>query len=55
MAKMVPRSPIGIAFLLWRVWRRLPPAQRRQLLEVARRHGPRLAGAAKQRVRPKRA
>jgi hypothetical protein len=55
MAKMFPRSPIGVAFVLWRVWRRLPPAQRRQLLQAARRHGPRLAGAARQRVRTKRA
>jgi len=27
------------------LWRRLPPAQRRQMLEATRTHGPKLAAA----------
>ena len=52
---MFPRTPIGAAFLLWRVWRRLTPAQRRLLLEAARTHGPKIAVAAKQAMRTRRA
>jgi hypothetical protein len=52
---MIPRTPIGAAFLLWRVWRRLTPAQRRVVLEAARTHGPRIAIAAKQAMRTRRA
>jgi hypothetical protein len=41
-------SPWAITIVAWDIWRRLPPAQRRQLLALARRHGPKLAsGAAK--------
>ena len=39
----IPKSPIGLAWLLYRGWRRLPPAQRRQVLDLARRHGPTVA------------
>jgi hypothetical protein len=42
----VPKSPMAIAWVLYGSWRRLPPAQRRQLLDAARRHGPRVASAA---------
>jgi hypothetical protein len=27
----------------WDIWRRLPPKQRRQVLELARKHGPKVA------------
>jgi hypothetical protein len=30
----------------WDIWRRLPPQQRRQLLKLARKHGPKLAAKA---------
>lgn len=41
-------TPWALTIAAWDIWRRLPPAQRRQLLILARRHGPRLAkGAAK--------
>ncbi|HKD93631.1 MAG TPA: hypothetical protein VKB43_02860 [Gaiellaceae bacterium] len=41
-------TPWAITIAAWDIWRRLPPAQRRQLLILARRHGPRLAkGTAK--------
>jgi hypothetical protein len=39
-------SPLGIALTMFEIWRRLPPTQRRMLLDNARRHGPRLASAA---------
>ena len=42
----VPKSPMAVAWVLYGTWRRLPPAQRRQLLEAARTHGPRVASAA---------
>jgi hypothetical protein len=44
-------GPVGLALTAYDIWRRLPPAQRRQLLEATRRHGPRLAGKAVTRVR----
>jgi hypothetical protein len=45
------RTPIGLTIAAWRLWRRLPPAQRRQLLRLVRRHGPRIAQAAAARRR----
>ena len=36
-------GPIGVAITLYDVWRRLPPKQRKQVLELARKHGPRVA------------
>jgi hypothetical protein len=35
-----------MGFLLYRTWKRLPSKQRKQLLEAARTHGPRVAVAA---------
>ena len=41
MPRLRPRiGPLGIALTLWDVYRRLPPRQRKQLLELARKHGP---------------
>ena len=40
-----PTSPIGLAFTAYHLWRRLPPAQRRQVLLAARTHGPKVAAA----------
>ena len=42
----IPKSPLALAFFLFRLWRRLPPAQRAMILEVARTRGPRVAAAA---------
>jgi hypothetical protein len=39
-------TPVGLALTAFEVWRRLPPAQRRQVVNVARKHGPRAAAAA---------
>jgi hypothetical protein len=36
-------GPIGLALTAWDVWRRLPPKQRRQVLNAARKHGPKVA------------
>jgi hypothetical protein len=57
MPRLRPTSPIGIAFTAYQLWRRLPPAQRRQVLNIARVYGPRvaavfLARASSRRKRP---
>lgn len=39
-------GPVGLALTLYDLWRRLPPAQRKQLLEATRKHGPRIAAKA---------
>jgi hypothetical protein len=44
-------GPIGLALTAYDIWRRIPPAQRRQILAATRRHGPRLAATAVQRGR----
>jgi len=59
MARLVtPKKigPVGIALTAWDVWRRLPPQQRRWMMQQARVHGPRLAkqAVAAQRARKKR-
>jgi hypothetical protein len=33
-------GPVGLALTLYDVWRRLPPKQRKQLVTLARKHGP---------------
>ncbi|HWE81535.1 MAG TPA: hypothetical protein VG265_07780 [Gaiellaceae bacterium] len=37
-----PRRALGIAALAWNIWRKLPSRQRRKLLGLARKHGPKL-------------
>jgi hypothetical protein len=44
------RKGVGLAFTAYDIWRRLPPSQRRQLIEATRTHGPRLAADAAQRL-----
>ncbi len=53
MARLRP-GPVGIALTLYDVWRRLPPKQRKQALELARRHGPRAATKVMQMQRARR-
>jgi hypothetical protein len=36
-------GPIGLALMVWDVWRRIPPRQRKWLFKQARQHGPRVA------------
>ena len=38
-------GPLGLALTAWDVWRRLPPRQRKQILDIARRHGPKVAAS----------
>jgi hypothetical protein len=40
-------GPFGTALLLWDVWRRLPPSQRRWVVEQARVYGPRIVKQAR--------
>jgi hypothetical protein len=42
--RLRPRiGPLGIALTVWDVYRRLPPRQRKQLIALARKHGPTVA------------
>jgi hypothetical protein len=36
-------GPVGIVLTAWDIWRRLPPKQRKQILNIARKHGPKVA------------
>ena len=50
----MPRArlgPVAVVLAVYDVWRRLPAAQRRQVLDVTRKHGPRLASQALKRAR----
>jgi hypothetical protein len=42
LGKLRP-GPVGIAITLYDVWRRLSPKQRKQVLTLARKHGPKAA------------
>jgi hypothetical protein len=47
-------GPVGLALSAWDVWRRLPPKQRNRFLNLARKHGPKVAASvlqARARVR----
>jgi len=33
-------TPWALTIAAWDIWRRLPPEQRRQLVRLARKHGP---------------
>jgi hypothetical protein len=47
-----------MALTAWDIWRRLPPKQRKQILNVARKHGPKVASRvlkASARARSRRA
>jgi len=51
-------GPVGLALTAWDIWRRLPPKQRKQVLNVARKHGPKVASRvlkASARARSRRA
>ena len=36
-------GPVGLALTAWDLWRRLPPKQRKQVADLARKHGPKVA------------
>jgi hypothetical protein len=47
--RLVPRAGLfGIALTAWKLWQRVPEAQRRQAYAAARKHGPRLAMQARE-------
>jgi hypothetical protein len=43
--RLRPTHPIGVALTAYELWRRLPPSQRKRLIQATRIHGPRLAAA----------
>ena len=44
MPRLRPRvGPLGVALTLWDVYRRLSPRQRKMVLDLARKHGPKVA------------
>jgi hypothetical protein len=46
MARLIPTNPVAAGLFAYTMWRKLPPAQRRLLLQAAMTHGPRVAAAA---------
>jgi len=45
--RVLPTSPLAVALLGYRVWRRLPAAQRRRVLAAAVVYGPQLVAKAR--------
>jgi hypothetical protein len=41
-------GPLGLALTAWDIWRRLPPRQRKQIVSIARKHGPKVAARVMQ-------
>ena len=41
-------GPLSLALTVWDIWLRLPPRQRRQILNIARKHGPKVAARVMQ-------
>jgi hypothetical protein len=48
------RIVIALLLAAFRMWRRLPPEERRRVLDTVRRHGPRMASSVAQRARSRR-
>lgn len=44
-------TPWALTIAAWDIWRRLPPEQRKQLLNLATKHGPKLASRAAKATR----
>lgn len=47
-------GPVGIALTAFDVWRRLSPKQRKQLMRLAREHGPKVTARVAQARRSRR-
>jgi hypothetical protein len=45
MPRIFPKGPVATGVFVYGLWQRLTPAQKRVLLEAARRHGPKVAAA----------
>lgn len=43
---MAPKGTIGLALAAYKMWNRLPPAQRAVVFAQLRKHGPKAAAAA---------
>jgi hypothetical protein len=57
VARFIRRAgPIGIALTAWDIWRRIPPRQRKLIIQQARKHGPTIAArivqGSRRRPRP---
>jgi hypothetical protein len=48
-------GPVGVAIAMYNVWRRLSPKQRKLVVKLARKHGPRAAKKVMQYQRARRA
>ncbi len=44
-------GPLGVVLTAYDIWRRLPQRQRKQILDAARKHGPRAASSVLKRNR----
>ena len=42
-------GPVGVALTAYDIWRRIPKRQRKQIIQAARKHGPRAAAAVAKR------
>ena len=47
-------GPLGVALTAYDLWRRLPPKQRKQMMNLAREHGPKVAARVMQARRRRR-
>jgi len=47
-------GPVGVAFTLYDIWRRIPAKQRKRLLAQARKQAPRVASSVARKRPPKR-
>ncbi len=45
------RIVIALLLAAFRIWRRLPPEERKRVLNAVRSHGPRVASSIRQRAR----
>ena len=54
MPRMFPKGPVATGVFVYGLWQRLTPAQKRVLLEAARRHGPKVAAATVAAARARR-
>jgi len=50
LSKVRP-GPVAVMVTLMELWKRLPPQQRKQLLTLARKHGPTVMAKARARRR----
>jgi hypothetical protein len=45
------RLVIALLLAAFRIWRRMPPEERKRILNVVRSHGPRVASSIRERAR----